>query len=179
MRITINGMPGAGKGTIAKYLSRKFKLKLYGIGDLRRKMALERGLDINQLNKIGEKEKWTDKEADEYQKKLSKKDSFIADGRLSWHFIPNSIKIFLKVKPEIGAKRILKDKRKSEKYKNLDEAIKKLKGRMNSDIKRYKKLYGIKNIYAANNYDIIIDTSEMPIKEMNKAAEKAIIKLNR
>lgn len=176
MRVTIGGMPGAGKGTVAKYLAKSLKLKYYGIGDIRRKMALDRGISINELNRIGEKESWTDREVDEYQKKMRGKDNFIMEGRLSWHFVPNSIKLFLKVRPEIGAKRILKAKRKSEEYGSLKEAIKKLEGRMKSDVMRYKKTYGINNLYALDNYDIVMDTSGMSMREMNKRAKEAVVR---
>ena len=96
MIITINGTPGSGKSTVAKFLAKKLKLRHYSMCDLRRKMALEKGMTIDELNKIGEKEAWTDKDADNCQKKLGKKeDNFIIDGRLSWFFIPNQ-KMFWK-----------------------------------------------------------------------------------
>ena len=175
MRITINGIPGSGKSTVAKYLAKKLKLKYYSTGQIRRKIARDKGISLAELNKIGEKEAWTDKPVDDFQKKLAKKDNFIADGRLSWHFIPNSIKILLMVKPEIGAKRIFKEKRKEEKYGNAKEEERALKERLKSDIKRYKKYYGIKSLYGIKNYDIILDTSKMSIKESEKAVEKAVL----
>ncbi|NCN22588.1 hypothetical protein GW934_03820, partial [Candidatus Falkowbacteria bacterium] len=46
-------------------------------------------------------------EVDEYQKKLGEtEDNFIIEGRTSWYFIPNSLKIYLDVSLEEGAKRI-------------------------------------------------------------------------
>lgn len=174
MRITIAGMPGSGKSTAADFLARKFRLKRYGIGDLRRKMALERGMTLSELNRLGEKEMWTDKEMDEYQKKLAKEDNFVIDGRLSWFFIPSSIKIFFNVNPKTGAERIFMAARKSErKYENASEVEKANKERIRSDMKRYKKLYGI-NPYEMKNHDILIDTSGMSIDEMNHAAFEAV-----
>ncbi len=40
MIITIAGMPGSGKTTVAKILADKLNLKRYSMGDLRGKMAL-------------------------------------------------------------------------------------------------------------------------------------------
>lgn len=174
MKITINGIPGSGKSTVAKYLAKKLKLKYYGLGEMRRAIAKEKGMTLAEFNKLGEKEAWTDKLVDNFQKKLKKRDNFIADGRLSWYFIPNSIKIFLTVKPEIGAKRIFKEKRKEEKYKSIKEELKALKERLKSDVKRYKRYYGVKNVYDLKNYDIIIDTSYLTISQMNKAVLKVI-----
>jgi len=176
MRITINGIAGSGKSTVAKYLAKRFKLKYYGMGEIRREMAKKRGITLSELDKLGEKKSFTDKLEDNFQKKLRKKDNIIVDGRLSWYFIPNSIKVFLKVKPEIGAKRIFKQKRKEERYKTIKEEMNSLKARLKSEDKRYKKYYGIKDIYNIKNYDIIIDTSDMIINQGNKAVEKAILK---
>jgi cytidylate kinase len=174
VRITINGIPGSGKSTVAKLIAKKLKLKYYGMGQMRREIAKEKGMTIAELNKIGEKEAWTDNAVDDFQKKLTGKDNFIADGRLSWYFIPNSVKVFLKVKPEIGAERIFNEKRQEERYKNVREEMKSLRERLNSDVKRYRKYYGIKNIYALKNYDIVIDTSYLTIKKAEETAFRMI-----
>jgi len=175
MIITINGLPGAGKSTLAKCLAKKLKLKYYSIGQKRRELALKKGLTIDQLNKLGESNPSTDLPIDNFQKKLARKDNFIVDGRLSWHFIPRSVKIFLTVDMKKGAERIMKAKRKSERrYKSLNDAIKEIRQRQNSDKKRYKKYYNISNIYNIKNYDIIIDTTNLSIKEMCDVAEKVM-----
>ncbi|MBS3090463.1 cytidylate kinase family protein [Candidatus Pacearchaeota archaeon] len=165
MIITISGMPGSGKNTVADILAKKLKLKRYSVGNYRRGMAKKHGMTLQELNKLGEKQGFTDKEADEWQKRIGKKQgNFIIDGRLSWHFISNSIKIFLDVKPEIGAKRIMLDNRQEETAKTNRQAIKMWKTRVASDIKRYKKYYNL-NPYSKKNYDFVLDTSSLNIKE--------------
>ena len=145
MRITISGIPGSGKTTIAKILAGQLNLVHYSIGDLRGEMALKRGIDIDELNKLGEEEDFTDKEVDEYQRELGKKeDDFIIDGRLSYHFIPNSVKIFLDVDLKTGCKRIMKVKRADEKnFETVEETEQHIKNRIKSDDYRYKKYYNI------------------------------------
>ena len=175
MIITINGLPGSGKSTLAKCLAKKFKLKYYSIGQKRRELALKKGLTIDELNKLGEKDPSTDLPIDNFQKNMATKDNIIVDGRLSWHFIPKSIKIFLKADMKKGAERIMKAKRKSERpYKSLSDAIKEIRQRINSDKKRYKKYYNINNIYDLKNYDIIIDTTNLSIRGMCGVVEKVV-----
>jgi cytidylate kinase len=176
MIITINGTPGSGKSTLAKYLARNLNMKHYSMGDFMRKIAVEKGMKINELSKIGEKKDWVDKKIDKYQIELARKeDNFVIDGRLSWHFIPRSIKLFVKADPKMTAERIFKAKRGSEKpYKNIKEALKSAKERVKSEIKRYWKYYKLKNVYDIKNYDIIIDTSYLTIPEMEKAAFNAV-----
>ena len=64
MKITISGTPGSGKSTIGKLVSKKLKLKYYDVGNMRRKMAKDMGLTIQEFNKLGEKKSFTDKEVD-------------------------------------------------------------------------------------------------------------------
>jgi cytidylate kinase len=175
MIITISGMPGSGKSTLAKYLSKVFKLKYYGMGDLRRQIARKKGFDINGWNKCGEKNPITDIEVDNFLKTLNKKKNLVIDGRMAFHFVPNSIKIFIKVTPKVGAKRIFDTYRGSEKYKNLEDAKTKLQRRVKSDNYRYQKYYHM-NIFDLSHYDIIFDTTNMPLEEAKKTIKQSVEK---
>ena len=134
-----------------------------------REIAKERKISLQELGKIAEKDNKIDKILDKKQIQLKNKDNFIIDGRLSFHFIPNSIKIFLDASLEVRSKRIYKDikkdLRKEEQTKTLKEIIKKIKRRELSETKRYKKYYNL-NPYKKENYDIIIDTSKLNVKEI-------------
>ncbi|MFH1364907.1 MAG: AAA family ATPase, partial [Candidatus Aenigmatarchaeota archaeon] len=89
MIISICGISGSGKSTISKLLAERLGYKHYSIGEIRRKMAVDRGMTLAELNKLGEKEDFTDKEVDKFQEELGKKeDNFVIDGRTSFHFIP-------------------------------------------------------------------------------------------
>ena len=172
MIITISGKPGSGKSTVANIISDKLKLNNYSIGDLRGSMALDMGITIDDLNKVGEKDEFTDKEADEYQEKLGKeKDNFVIDGRLSYYFIPHSVRIFLDVDITVGAQRIFSIRREDEKdEKSIEELKKRLAKRVKSDHKRYQKYYGI-NFESKENFDLIIDTTNI---SPEKTADKII-----
>jgi len=170
MIITINGMPGSGKTTLARAIARKYGLKFYSVGNIRRAIASFFCLTIDEFNKIGERHNFTDVFVDEMFKHCIK-DNAVIDGRLAWWLFPKSIKILLLCNTKIAAERIFKAKRKSEKaYKSIKEVEREIRERITSDIKRYKKYYGIKNLYDINNYDIAIDTSNIDKKEMIKLA---------
>ena len=68
------------------------------------------------------------------------------------------------VKPEIGARRIRLDKRQEEKAKSDKESLRLLRARFNSDLKRYKKYYGL-NPYDKNQQDFVIDTSNLTVEQ--------------
>jgi CMP/dCMP kinase len=177
VKITVSGSPGSGKSVLSKYFAEKNGLKRYNIGELRRQMALERGITLDELNKIGEKEAWTDKYADDYQRRLGQEEeNFIIEGTLSWYFIPDSIKIFVKVDSKVAAERIFKAKRESEKnYSSIKEAEETIIERINSDKKRYGDIYGV-DPYDLKNYDIIIDTSDMSEEDAKREFERVIKK---
>jgi predicted cytidylate kinase len=173
MIISISGKPGAGKTTVAKMLAKKLGFKFYSIGDLRGEIAMKLGITIDELNEIGTKQEWTDKNVDEYQKELGEKeDNFVIDSWLGFHFIPKSKKIFLDVDPKEAAKRIFKDQRKDEpKMRNVEEVEKMLEKRVKNSLERYKKYYNI-NCFDKKNYDLVIDTTHMKPEDVVKRIMK-------
>ena len=162
MIVTISGKAGSGKSTVAKLLAEKLKLKHYSIGDLMRAMASEKRISLIELNKLAEKDKSIDFELDEKLKELGKtKDNFVVDGRLAAFFIPHAqVKVFLGTEDKVRAERILKDKREHEKSRSLNEMIKKIKDREESEKKRYRQYYGI-NYLDRKFYNLIIDTTKL------------------
>ena len=167
MIITISGNAGSGKSTVAKILAEKLKLKHYSSGDFMRKIAQDHDMSLHELSKVAEKEDWVDKELDKRQVDISKKeDNLVIDGRLSWHFIPNSIKVYLDVSDEKGAERIWKDKeqRGEEGFFGINDLVEKVRQRKKSEIKRYMQYYGI-NHHDKSQYDLVIDSSDITAEQ--------------
>jgi CMP/dCMP kinase len=172
MIITISGALGSGKSTVAKILVKELNLKHYSTGDFMREIAAKRGVTLLELSKLAETDKSIDKELDQRQIQLGKnEDNFIIDARLGWHFIPNSIKLFLDVDDEEAAKRIFKESRKDEQYNtNLQATLENIKNRRESEIKRYQEYYNL-NYYKKSNYDLVVDTTSISAEEV---AERVI-----
>ncbi|MBS3101844.1 nucleoside monophosphate kinase [Candidatus Woesearchaeota archaeon] len=145
MIIAISGKAGSGKSTVAKELAKRLKLRHYSIGDLMRRMARQKSISLLELSRLAEKDKKIDKELDQMQINLGKKEKhFVIDGRLTAFFIPKAdAKIFLDCDDGVRAKRIIKDERKDEKGRNLKEVI------------NHKELY-----------DLVIDTTFKAVEEV-------------
>ena len=165
MIITICGPAGSGKSSVSKLLAEKLGFRHYSMGDMRRKMAQETGITLAELNKIGEQEDFTDKDVDEYQKKLGEtEDNFVIDGRMSWHFIPKSLKVYLDANIEVRSRREFENDKISEKFRSLEEAKEGIQKRDESDILRYRKYYNL-NVHDKAHFDLVIDTSNNTIEQ--------------
>ncbi len=172
MKITISGALGSGKSTVAKLVASKLKLKHYSTGDFMREIAIQRKVTLLELSKLAEIDPTVDQELDERQIRLGKEeDNFIIDARLGWHFIPNSIKVFLNVTDQEAARRIFAERRTDEKYNlTLKATLENIKQRRESETKRYQQYYGV-NYFELKNYDLALDTTKMTAE---KVADKLI-----
>ncbi|MDO8584059.1 MAG: cytidylate kinase family protein [bacterium] len=182
MIISISGTPGSGKTTVGKEIAKALGMPFYSIGDLRGKMAMERGVTIDELNTIGEQDASTDTPIDDYQKALGEKeDNFVVEGRLSWLFIPHSLKVYLDCDPSEAARRIFLEcqtggsKRQDENICQTQEAVKTgIENRVASDVKRYDAIYHVDYRDPAH-YDIVFDTTA--ILDPQQVADEVLKKI--
>jgi cytidylate kinase len=130
------------------------------MGDLRGKMATERGLTIDELNELGKTQDWTDRAVDDYQKKLGQtEDNFVIDGWASFHFIPSAFKVFLEVDSKVAGERVFKNQRPDEPPVNsIEEASLMLKHRLEATDARFQKYYDFSSL-DKSKFNLIIDTS--------------------
>ena len=164
MKITISGVPGSGKTVVAKELAKKLKLKRYSMGNFVRKLARKKKISLLKLCNLTEKSDFVDKELDKRQLAIRNKDNFVIDGRISFYFIPESIKIFLDADFKVRAKRIFNDNRKGEHFSSLLKTEEEIKQRAESERRRYKKYYSL-DYLDRKHYDYILDTSNLNVKQ--------------
>lgn len=177
MIITLGWHHGAGKSTLGKKLAEHFGFKRYSTGDFMRELAAERGISLLDLGREAERDGgMIDKILDDRQIAIGKtEDNFIIDGRLSFHFIPQAIKIFLTVDAREAAKRIFADETRAgvELHETLEHATENIQIRRASEDERYMKYYGL-HIYDMSLYDIVIDTTDKTPEEVFEAVISAI-----
>ncbi|MBM3204644.1 cytidylate kinase [Candidatus Uhrbacteria bacterium] len=164
MIITISGFPGAGKSSVGKMLAQRLGMNFYSMGGLVRKMAAEQGMTVDEFYALGDSGPTQDEHIDAYQKELaSKEDQFVMEGRISWHFIPQSFKILLICSPDEAARRVFtthKDERLKERaYASLEETKKALSDRVATEVDHYQRYYGI-DYRDQKQYDLVIDTTK-------------------
>jgi CMP/dCMP kinase len=183
MIITISGLPGSGKSTAGKLLAKLLGFRHFSSGDFMREIAAKRGVSLNELGKLAEKDRSIDQELDERTKKLGKdNDDFVMDSRLAYYFIPGSFKIFLEVDEKEAAKRILgainngSEGRKVEKEStNLASTIDGIRERLRSEKQRYKNYYNL-DPYDLKLYDLVVDTTNCTPEEVIEKIVESIKK---
>jgi predicted cytidylate kinase len=165
--VTISGRPGSGKSVVASKVARELNLSHLSAGDFMREMAAERGVSILELSRVAEQGDEIDREIDARTVRLAEQGGdFVMDARLGWHFIPDSIKVFLEVDPLVAAQRIFEARRQSEvENVTLEETQRAVQDRTESERRRYLDYYGVDYGDHAN-YDLVIDTSELPIDQV-------------
>ena len=170
-RISITGDLGSGKSTVADKLAERFKVEHITLGSIQRAKAAEFGMDTCQFNKFIEGKPEFDKVFDDYQSAYeSKEGGFIMDSRLGFFFVPSTFSFYLSVDQRVAAERIVAAQRSNERYKSVEDAMRKIEERRTSERLRFKDFYKV-DILDMSNYDCVIDTTSLTVDEV---AEKMI-----
>ncbi|HIE37012.1 TPA: cytidylate kinase [Candidatus Geothermarchaeota archaeon] len=162
--VTFSGFHGVGKSTISKYISEKYGLKRVSSGELFRIMAKKRGVSLEELSRMAERDYEIDKYIDEYMKRECSKGGCVGDGLLSGWILKDvaDIKIWLKSPLPIRIRRIA-----DREGRNYNEVYRETLLREESEIRRFKKIYGI-DVLDLSIYDYVIDTSKISLKGLYK-----------
>ncbi len=188
MIITISGSPGSGKSTITKLLEEKLVAERIYVGGIRRELAKEKGMTLLELNEYAKTHPETDVNIDKQvaakARNLEKKGkTVLVEGRTQFHFLPESIKFFIFVDEEEGAKRIWNElkneKNKEQRNEGIITSLEMMKQqvlqREEEDAARYKKYYGFDH-RDKQHYDFILDTTKISVQE---ACEKILTYLKK
>lgn len=156
-RITVAGDIGSGKSTLARRLGDAIGVEVLSTGAIQRNIAKKMGLSVLELNRLADADPSIDDEIDGYLKELSA-DRAVVESRLAWHFVSDSLKVYLFCSRPEAARRILAAERADEKYLSDDDALSNILARRKSEIARFKNRYDV-NIADLRNYDLVIDTT--------------------
>lgn len=165
MHITITGILGSGKSTVAKRLAELHGFEIFSTGAILRAAAAERGMDLLDLNKELNSKLDSDRSMDDLIDNTTirvaserKDDKIIFDSRMAWHFVPGAFKVFVTVDPRVAAERVIKDPRPGEPAEDVDELCAELVERSRVEQARFQYLYGV-DYYDYKNFDLVVDSS--------------------
>jgi CMP/dCMP kinase len=161
--LTIAGALGSGKSSTAKRLAQALEYRHFSSGDMFRKIAQDRNVTIEEINKIAELESSIDRDVDEWLRSLGKEENIVIDSRLAFHWIPDSFKVYLDLDTQTAAERIFKhmqeEGRVSQKASSVEELVQATLSRKQMEKKRYHDLYQI-DMADLSPFDLVVDTSK-------------------
>ncbi|MDP6869645.1 MAG: cytidylate kinase family protein [Candidatus Poseidoniaceae archaeon] len=144
VRITISGHPGSGTSTLVEGLSNHFDWSSINGGEIFRKEAAKNGMSLSDFGKLCATDESIDKNLDHILKQEITRDNGpeIVESRLSgwWAHLEDvsCIRMWLSVNEISRAERVV-----SREGCSVDEALEVNQKRVERDLKRYDKLYGI------------------------------------
>ncbi len=147
---------------VAKGVAEALGWRHVSAGDFMRRMAEERDVTILELSRSALVDEAIDHEIDARSAQLAASgERFVMDARLGWHFVPQSYKVFLEVRPEVAATRVYGARRGGERENvDLKATTRAIEERTRSEQERYLEYYGL-DYLDHEHYDLVIDTSDL------------------
>lgn len=172
MIITISGLPGSGKTTVAEILKGQLGICYISTGHIFREKAKKANMSLSRFSCLAEQNPEIDREIDAAQKDILLQDNVILEGRLAgWIAYRNNLpalKVWLECDPETRIKRIVN--REGETLeKKRDETCKREK----SEKDRYQQMYDI-DLANTEIYDLVITTANKKPQEIARIIMDAL-----
>jgi CMP/dCMP kinase len=158
MLITISGVPGSGKTTVARLLAARLGIPHIYAGDLYRKEAEERGLSLEEFNQLSERDHSIDRALDEKMAGYARQGGVVLEGRLAGFIAVqegvDALKVWLTASDEVRARRVAQRE-----GRDWTTVLHENHSRQGSDAKRYKDIYGF-DLNDTSIYDLILNTDD-------------------
>jgi cytidylate kinase len=153
MIVTLGGLPGSGKTSVARELASRYDFTIISAGEQFRKLAQERGMTLREFGELAERDSSIDLAIDARQKELAAiHRKTLVEGRLAGRTVDAGLKVWLKASLEVRAARIA-----TREGIPVDRAREETVKREACEASRYKAFYGI-DPNDLSCYDLIIDT---------------------
>ncbi|MBI3413603.1 MAG: cytidylate kinase family protein [Candidatus Aenigmarchaeota archaeon] len=166
--VTVSGLSGVGKGTVAEALAKNLNLQKVVMGDIFRKIAKERGIGLEKLSATREDE--LDLLVEKTALELAMTGNVVLDGRMTALSAGNNAdcRILIECMMEKKSDRVAKRENIS-----IEEAAIRLKSRDAADSAKYLRLYGL-DVSERSFYDVVIETTNMDIETTKNEAVKIV-----
>lgn len=178
MIITLGGLPGSGKTTVARILADKLKMEYINAGDIFRNLAAKKGMTLEEFGFFAERNPNIDKAIDKKLLEIARRDNVILEGRLAGIMLElndvEALKVWLEAPLDVRVKRI-----SGRDIKSMEASLADTQVREKSEWDRYYNIYHV-DIRDLSVYNLVIKTQDRTpediadeiIKKFNEAQKK-------
>jgi len=159
--IAVSGPPGSGKTTYARRLARDLGLEYYSAGMIFRELAREKGISLEELNRIAAEDPSIDMEIDARTLKIGCKGSVVVEGHLVAWVLGSvaDVRIYVTAPLEVRVRRIASREKRS-----LEEVYRETVFREYLQWRRFLDYYGI-DANSLHIFNLVIDTGYLGIED--------------
>jgi predicted cytidylate kinase len=156
--ITLGGLPGSGKTTVARILADKLKMEYINAGDIFRNLASKKGMTLEEFGFFAERNPNIDKAIDKKLLEIARRDNVILEGRLAGIMLElndvEALKVWLEAPLEVRVERI-----SGRDTKSTEAALADTQMREKSEWDRYYNIYHV-DIRDLSVYNLVIQTQD-------------------
>ncbi len=154
--ITISGLPGSGKTTVARLVADHLGLEHVYAGDLFRRQAEAAGLSLEEYARRAETDHAIDQRLDDAMRARARDGNAVLEGRLAAFMADEAgtpaLRVFLDASEPVRAARIT-----GREGGDTSARLRETQAREASDARRYREIYGI-DYHDRTRYDLVIRT---------------------
>jgi CMP/dCMP kinase len=165
--VTISGLPGSGKTTVARLVAGTLGLEHVYAGNIFRRQAEAHGLSLEEYLQRAEEDSSIDRELDRQMEARAARGAAVLEGRLAAFMADRAgvpaLKVFLAASEPVRAARI-----RDREGGAAAERLREIQAREASDHRRYLDLYGV-DYHDLARYDLVMETDRGTPEEIAQA----------
>jgi cytidylate kinase len=162
--VTISGLPGSGKTTVARLVAQALGLEHVYAGDIFRRQAEAAGLSLEEFARRAECDHSIDRALDDQMRQRAEAGNAVLEGRLAAFVAQEAgaqaLRVFLDASEAVRAARIA-----GREGGDATARLREIQAREASDARRYREIYGV-DYHDRGRYDLVLDTGTRSPEEV-------------